>query len=208
MSKHFFCLAILLLFLSCTDKNDKIFISEIKSDTTKSYHNKEKTKPLFDTILNEGNVILYGDTTIQKDKIRRVLIKFEPYIAFDDYKVNVENVKAKLDLDSHELGKQFRTVIRECYNDSENLFAGHYTFATWGCGSPCQMNVLIDRRTGKIYDAPDSSVGSEYKKNSRMLIINPPEEENYYYNDCIFCKPEIYILNETTKKFEKKEPLQ
>lgn len=208
MTRHYYFLATLLLFLSCTDKNNKIAISEIKTDTTKSYQNKEKAKPVFDTILNEGSVIIYGDTTIQKDKIREVLIKFEPYIAFDDYKVNVENVKAKLQLNSHKLGKQFRTAIRECYNNSENLFAGHYTLATWGCGSPCQMNVLIDRRTGKIYDAPDSSVGSEYKKDSRMLIINPPEEENYYYNDCIFCKPEIYILDEKTKKFEKKEPLQ
>ena len=208
MRRHYYFLVTLFLFLSCTDKNNKIATSEIKSDTTKSYQNKEKAKPVFDTILNEGSVIIYGDTTIQKDKIREVLIKFEPYIAFDDYKVNVENVKAKLQLNSHELGKQFRTAIRECYNNSENLFAGHYTLATWGCGSPCQMNVLIDRRTGKIYDAPDSSVGSDYKKDSRMLIINPPEEENYYYNDCIFCKPEIYILDEKTKKFEKKEPLQ
>ena len=44
------------------------------------------------------------------------------------------------------------------------------------------------------------------KKNSRMLIINPPEETNYFYNNCSYCKPEIYILNEITKKFEKKEP--
>lgn len=208
MTRHYYFIATLFLFLSCTDKNNNFNTSEIKTDNTKSYKKSDKTKPVFDTILNEGNVIIYGDTTIQKDKIREVLIKFEPYIAFDDYKVNVENVKAKLDLNSHELGKQFRTVIRECYNNSENLFAGHYTIASWGCGSPCQMNVLIDRRTGKIYDAPNSSVGSEYKKDSRMLIINPPEEENYYYNDCIFCKPVIYILDEKTKKFEKKEPLQ
>ncbi len=208
MTRYCYFLVTLFLFLSCTDKNNKIATSEIKLDTTKSYQNKEKAKPVFDTILNEGSIIIYGDTTIQKDKIREVLIKFEPYISYDDYKVNVENVKAKLDLNSHELGKQFRTAIRECYNNSENLFAGHYTFATWGCGSPCQMNVLIDRRTGKIYDAPNSSVGSEYKKDSRMLIINPPEEENYYNNDCIFCKPEIYILNEKTKKFEKKGPRQ
>lgn len=179
---------------------------KIKSDIAKSNQKKEEVKPIIHTIFNEGSVIIYGDTTIQKDKIRKVLIKFEPYITFDYFKVSVENIKAKLDLSSHELGMQFRTAIRENYNDSENLFAGHYTFATWGCGSPCQMNVLIDRRTGKIYDAPDSSVGSEFKKDSRMLIINPPEETNYFYNSCSYCKPEIYILNEITKKLEKKEP--
>lgn len=206
MKRHFYFLTTLLLFLSCTDKNKKLIATEIKSDTAKSNQKKEKVKPVIDTIFSEGSVIIYGDTTIQKDKIREVLIKFEPYITFDDFKVSIENAKAKLDLNSHKLGRQFRTVIRESYNNPENHFAGHYTFATWGCGSPCQMNVLIDRRTGKIYDAPDSSVGSEYKKDSRMLIINPPEEGNYYYNECRFCKPEIYILNEATKKFEKKEP--
>ncbi|HLP63142.1 hypothetical protein [Flavobacterium sp.] len=179
---------------------------EIKSDTAKSHQKKEKVNPVIDTIMNEGSVIIYGDTTIQKDKIRDVLIKFEPYITFNDFKVNMESVKAKLDLNSHELGKQYRTAIRESYDDSDNLFAGHYTFATWGCGVPCQINVLIDRRTGKIYDAPNSSVGAEFKKDSRMLIINPPEEKNYFYNNCSYCKPEIYILNEATKKFEKKEP--
>lgn len=188
MNRHFYFLVTLLLFLSCTDKSKNLISPEIKSD-----QKKKKVKPVIDTILNEGSVIIYGDTTIQKDKIREVLIKFEPYIAFDDFKISIENVKAKLDLNSHKLGRQFRTAIRESYNDPENLFAGHYTFATWGCGSPCQMNVLIDRRTGKIYDAPDSSVGSEFKKDSRMLIINPPEETNYFYNNCSYCKPEIYI---------------
>lgn len=206
MKSNLYFLATLLLFLSCTDKNKNLSAPETKSDTSKSNPKKAKVKPVFDTLFNEGSVIIYGDTTIQKEKIRGVLIKFEPYITFDDFKVNVENVKAKLDLNSHELGRQFRTAIRESYNDSENLFAGHYTFATWGCGSPCQMNVLIDRRTGKIYDAPGSTVGSEYKKDSRMLIINPPEETNYFNNHCSYCKPEIYILNEITKKFEKKEP--
>jgi hypothetical protein len=206
MKRNFYFLTIPLLFLSCTDKNKKLIKTEINSDAAKSYQTKEKVLTVIDTILNEGSIIIYGDTTIQKDKIKDVLIKFEPYITFDDFKVSIEKVKAKLDLNSHELGRQFRTAIRESYNDTENLFAGHYIFATWGCGSPCQMNVLIDRRTGKIYDAPDSSVGSEFKKDSRMLIINPPEENNYFYNNCSFCKPEIYILNEITKKFEKKEP--
>lgn len=206
MKRNLYLFATLLLFLSCTDKNKSLVTSKLKSDTTNLQQKREEVKSVIDTLLNEGSVIIYGDTTIQKDKISDVLVKFEPYITFDDFKVSIENVKAKLDLNSHELGRQFRTAIRESYNDSENLFAGHYIFATWGCGVPCQMNVLIDRRTGKIYDAPSSSVGSEFKKDSRMLIINPPEEKNYFYNNCSYCKPEIYILNEVTKKFEKKEP--
>ncbi|MCO6163005.1 hypothetical protein [Flavobacterium sp. NRK F7] len=198
-----FFISLLLLF-SCKDK-DKSEITATKVDSIKLNSAPKITEPVIDTIFQQGNVIVFGDTTIQKDKIKEVLIQFEPYISFDDFKVTLENLKAPLDLNSHELGKQFRTRIKESYNNPDNHFAGHYTFVTWGCGSPCQMHVLIDRRTGKIYDAPTSAVGTEFKKDSRMLLVNPPEEGNFYYNDCAFCKPEIYILNEHTKQFEKRE---
>lgn len=205
MKNIFFILILLQLILSCTDKNKKMSEPKNEIDSIKSNSKTKKDNIFSDLILSEGNIKIYGDTSIQKNQITKVLLKFEPYISFQDFKVEIENVKAKLDLNSHELGKKFRTAIRNDYDNPESLFAGHYTFAKWGCGSPCQMNVLIDRRNGKIYDAPESSVGSEFRKDSRMLIINPPEEENYYYNDCIYCKPEIYILNEETKKFVKKE---
>ena len=206
MKRQIYILVTFILFLSCTDENKNLVTPPKKLDSVKLNINYQKTKKIIDTIFNYGSVIIYGDSTIHENEISSVLVKFEPYISFDDFKVKVENVKAELDLKSHKLGEKFRTAIKYDYDNPEALFAGHYTFATWGCGSPCQMHVLIDRRSGKIYDAPDSSVGSEFKKDSRMLIINPPEENGYFYNDCSYCKPEIYILNEKTKLFEKKEP--
>ena len=131
-------------------------------------------------------------------------IKFQPSVSFSKFKVKVEKSKVKPDLKSHELGRKFRTTIKEEYENAESLFAGHYTLAYWGCGSPCQMSVLIDRRNGKIYDAPTASVGYKFQKDSRMLIVNPPDSLGYYIKDCPYCKPEIYILNEKTKKFELK----
>ena len=147
------------------------------------------------------------ETLAKKEQEKANLIKFEPHISFSDFKVNVEKIKAKPNLNSHELGRKFRSVIREEYENIESLFAGHYTLASWGCGSPCQMSVLIDRRTGKIYDSPTASVGYKFQKDSRMLILNPPDSLSYYYKDCPYCKPEIYILNEKTKKFELKKQL-
>ncbi|MBF6640298.1 hypothetical protein IVB69_02275 [Flavobacterium sp. J49] len=143
---------------------------------------------------------------LKKKREETELIKFEPSFSFSDFKVKVEKAKVKPDLRSHELGRKFRTRIKEEYENTESLFAGHYTLATWGCGSPCQMSVLIDRRTGKIYDAPTSSLGYKFQKDSRMLIVNPPDSLGYYIKDCPYCKPEIYILNEKTKKFELKQP--
>lgn len=59
MTRHYYFIATLFLFLSCTDKNNNFNTSEIKTDNTKSYKKSDKTKPVFDTILNEGNVIIY-----------------------------------------------------------------------------------------------------------------------------------------------------
>ena len=140
----------------------------------------------------------------KKTQEKTELIKFEPTITFSDFKVKFEKVKTKPNLKSHELGTKFRSAIKEEYENVESLFAGHYTLASWGCGSPCQMSVLIDRRTGKIYDAPTASVGYKFQKDSRMLIVNPPDSLGNYIKDCPYCKPEIYILNEKTKKFELK----
>jgi len=142
----------------------------------------------------------------QKTDSETDLIKFEPKISFSDYQVNVEKVNVKPNLNSHELGNQFRSAIREDFEKIESLFAGHYTLAYWGCGSPCQVSVLIDRRTGKIYDGPTASLGNKFQKNSRMLIVNPPDSLGYYKKDCPYCIPEIYILNEDTKKFERIKP--
>jgi hypothetical protein len=166
-----------ILLTSCNDKETHLKKTEVAHDTVTP--RKPKTEVVTD------------------------LIKFEPHISFSDFEVDVENANTKPDLNSHELGQKFRSAIKEEYENDESLFAGHYSFAYWGCGSPCQMSVIIDKRNGKIYDSPTASVGYKFQKNSRMLIVNPPDSLGYYHKDCAYCKPEIYILNETTKKFEK-----
>ncbi len=192
------------LLLSCSDRKD-IQQKNESVESAKSKKSLSKPKAKIDIIYNEGGIKLYGDTSIKKDKISWGSIKFEPYIGFSDFKVAIEKADAKIDLSSNELGKKFRTVIRTDYENPKSHFAGHYSFSFWGCGSPCQMSVIVDRKTGKIYDSPTATRGYEFRKDSRMLIVNPPDSLGYYDN-CSYCKPEIYILNETTKKFEKKEP--
>lgn len=63
-------------------------------------------------------------------------------------------------------------------------FAGEYVVATWGCGSSCQQSAIIDGKTGNVvFPAQlEGSTGGngelnendplEYRKNSRLLIIN------------------------------------
>jgi len=201
-------LTITSLTLSCknntkTVTNENKQIIEQESLTITQF---QKTRPTIDLIHETENLKLYGDTTIDKDKISYASIKFEPYISFDDFKVNsVEHKKyADLDLKSNKDANKFKTRLSEGYSSDSANFAGHYTFVYWGCGSPCQSSLLIGRRTGKIYDSPGASLGYDFRVESKMLIVNPPNT-NGFYDDCFYCKPIIYIFDEQTKTFKKRQ---
>lgn len=55
----------------------------------------------------------------------------------------------------------YRTEIRAQARKGPN-FAGHFTLAKWGCGSPCLRFVIIDATSGAAYD-PGIIVGCANK---------------------------------------------
>ena len=191
-----YCILIFIAFLSFScQKNEKKEIKK-KIKTT-------KINNLFDTIYKKESLIIYGDSTIDKNKINYSSIKFEPYISFNDFPAIKHSIikNISLDLKSLKEANEFRTRLKEAFKTDKINFAGHYTFVFWGCGSPCKISMIIDRLTGKIYESPTSSLGYEFKPDSRMLIVNPPNE-NGFYDDCIYCKPIIYVFNEKNKAFD------
>ena len=130
--------------------------------------------------------------------------KFEDYVV-----VNVFRGKpAKVDLKSHPEAWTFRTRLREG-NSKPPDFAGYYTLVSWGCGSPCQQNALIDARDGKVYFGPVTTLGSRYRLTSRMLVANAPEDiADYYLSDGAKAVPadnfyvtEYWVWDETEKAF-------
>ena len=102
---------------------------------------------------------------------------------------------------SHRL---FRTMIRRGAAKGPN-YAGHYTIATWGCGTGCMSMAIIDAKDGRVLDGPFSDLGwgisfkyegkysslsdnfepLSYRIDSRLLIVRGcPEDENcasYFY---------------------------
>jgi hypothetical protein len=95
----------------------------------------------------------------------------------------------------------FRTRIRQAATQGPN-FAGHYTIATWGCGSSCRSLALIDAKTGQVHPAPFSILGGygltsypdetpshagplQFQRQSRLLIARGCPEDtrcgSYYY---------------------------
>jgi hypothetical protein len=51
-------------------------------------------------------------------------------------------------------------------------FAGHFTVITWGCGSPCHTTVVVDAKSGRVFDGLTSQYDEEYRLDSRLLVID------------------------------------
>ncbi len=190
MKRVFYILTLSILTLSCRENRKSVTVEKYQNDEADSLTNPQSKK---------------ARPSIDKDTIASSLIKFEPHVGFNDFKVSsIDHKKyADLDLQSNREAVHFRTQLQEGYQAKKANFAGHYTFVDWGCGSPCQSSLLIDRTTGRIYDSPTASLGYEFRIDSRMLIVNPPDSTGFY-EDCYYCKPIIYIFDEQTKTFNER----
>jgi hypothetical protein len=129
--------------------------------------------------------------------------------SFSKYQAHLFNGhKAKIKLKSNPLAQMFRTRISDTHysknymNEWHELtglnFGGHYCFAYWGCGSPCQQAAIVDVKTGIVYDAPAASYGYKFRPASRLVVVNPDDP----HTGCAGCTTEYWVLNELSKKFE------
>ena len=94
---------------------------------------------------------------------------------FDEFYVNQTNaVLNSVNLSSHPDAPNFKTRLEYKLNEAAN-FAGHYILTSWGCGTMCQMNAVIDVLSGEVFFPADftSSYGSCFKPNSNLVILNP-----------------------------------
>jgi hypothetical protein len=76
--------------------------------------------------------------------------------------------------------RKFASQIREKAAAGPN-FAGHYTIATWGCGSTCVGFAIVDARTGAVHFHPEiarvmqvpyqAEHVLQYRVDSRLLVI-------------------------------------
>ncbi len=112
--------------------------------------------------------------------------KFEDYSAVKEF----HGQPASVDLLSHPDARKFRTRLREAAREGPN-FAGFYKLVSWGCGNECQISLIIDLITGKVYGLAEprknrlleSSRLLDFRLTSRLVIVDPPCPENY--NPCV-----------------------
>ena len=126
--------------------------------------------PTFEILIGYRNDIIIGEN-IDYDNVK-IYRKYNPKTTFKNYPVDIYKGKlADPDFSTDPDAKRFITRIKnECANGIN--FAGHYTLVTWGCGSTCQSGVVVDRKTGIIYGTYGTALGSEFKRDSKLIIRN------------------------------------
>lgn len=101
----------------------------------------------------------------------------QPY-PFDQYR-SASVYQGKFHPLQNKQWRSHRTRIANAYQQKKIDFAGFYTFAGWGCGTSCYSGVMIDARTGFIYEVP---YATEYPLNSCMQADGTvAEEETFQY---------------------------
>jgi hypothetical protein len=97
------------------------------------------------------------------------------------------------------LSKLFRTKIREGAKEGPN-FAGHFTLVAWGCGMDSYMFVVVDAKSGRIYEPPvgcmtlaggfglpipgiEENSNPGYRLDSKLLLIIGVEDDENASSD-------------------------
>jgi hypothetical protein len=184
-----------LLFIICVI----ICISCIQENSKDKKINPFKKNDIIkenDTIYKGGNIMI-----IKNKNLIDTLLRFNSNIKDSLYFVKSLTIRLnkKLDFSNYEYKKMFITRTQEEVSSKGVNFAGHFCFVYWGCGSPCQMSAVVDMKTGKVYNGINASNGYEYRKDSRLLIVNPPDSANWYNKNIFWQQPSQYIW--TGKKF-------
>ncbi len=84
------------------------------------------------------------------------------------------------DLKSHPRARMFRTRLRHAAAKGPT-FAGYLAVAQIGCGTGCQIYFFISATDGKVSGGPTSTAGAEWRKDSRLFIVNPPKSTREAY---------------------------
>jgi len=88
---------------------------------------------------------------------------------------------ASVDFESWPEARLYYTAITEQAAEGPN-FAGHYTVASWGCGTSCFDYAIVDSITGKIvwYESkPIENKSFSYDLSSNLMIFNKKTELDY-----------------------------
>ena len=108
---------------------------------------------------------------------------------FDDYRVALRfrGRPAPVNLATDAQARFFRSKLREGARHGPN-FADYLTVVTWGCGSGCQVNAIVDARTGRIHPQwLQTNLGVSIRRGSALLIADPRDSVEIPPGPCGSC---------------------
>ena len=136
--------------------------------------------------------LVLASTTLQLNKPPTAEVKAAAIAAlprFEDYPnaVAFSGRPAPVLLKSARYGRTYQTRLREGAQTGPN-FAGAFTVVTWGCGSSCQVTVIIDARTGALsQQVLRTTNGVEFRRDSRLLVADPIHPGDPPLETCAAC---------------------
>ncbi|MCX6795780.1 MAG: hypothetical protein NT165_03615 [Candidatus Falkowbacteria bacterium] len=118
-----------------------------------------------------------------------VLPKFTDYSIRNNLGDDLPKIN-KIDLGNNSKANQFRTILNNTIGSDSN-FAFHYKIVSIGCGTMCQSIAVIDSTDGKVYfPNVGSALGSKYKPESKLLIVNDPYDIYEFYGNDLSKRPD------------------
>jgi hypothetical protein len=110
------------------------------------------------------------------------------------------------------LDRKYRTAIKETVAEGVN-FAGQYVVVDWGCGTGCEEFVIVDAKTGTVYDPPFDEVDFHYPpKESDVRWWCYPDLVNYHKDSQLLvvegcfrgrqCGRTYFIMENTLKQLD------
>lgn len=101
---------------------------------------------------------------------------FEEYSTFAEYPTRLK--EPVIEKGTH--AYKFRAALQSCAKRGID-FAGKYSVCSIGQGSNFQLNFLIDRYNGKVYEVEDSEVGYAADPASDLFVTNFDYESYWTY---------------------------
>lgn len=120
-------------------------------------------------------------------------LNFGDYAVTDIYKGKTVATDFASDYDA----RKFRDEILQNSKKGPN-FAGHFTVASWSCGTACQQYAIIDAKNGKIIDfKSQAQYDIDYKIDNRILTVNPYNNLSLENTFPVGAITKYYVLTET-----------
>ena len=129
--------------------NEYLVLGKVKAKVKIVKGEQVKQNPTYEVLIGYRDDVILGEN-IDYDDVK-IYKKYNLESKFEDHEVSIyDGELVAPDFATNPDARRFITRITKACEKGIN-FAGHFTLVTWGCGSPCQNGVVVNRKTSTLY---------------------------------------------------------